>query len=225
MTRAQKIINDSYNKPESKYGSTRSTLFGKFYERILSKWFEKTQGYQFQQWPNGSPHKPRIYWRGINLDGLDFSRDWFSKEDAEKYLNSLKDHKSHCTLDGVLKREVGYSIWEAKNWPLYPEKGPKSQIKKYFTSYPWVFSKTFNFSGEDLEISEFLFSYWYIKPEDKQDIEQEINYVIGESKFRIILTTEVIDNCINKQYDWYVRIVEQERSNIEQFFNQLLGLK
>ena len=225
MTRAQDIINDSYNKPESNYGSTRSTLFGKFYERILSKWFEETQEYKFQRWTNGSPHKPRIYWRNINLDSLDFSRDWLSKEDVEKSLNSLKGSKSHCTLDGVLKREVSYSIWEAKNWPLYPEKGPESQIKAYFTANPWVFSKTFDFSGEGHEISEFLFSYWCIKPEEKQDIEQEINHIIGESKFRIILTTEVINDCINKQYDWYVRIVVQERLNIEQFFDQLLGLK
>jgi hypothetical protein len=39
-TKARDIINSRYhdNWRESRYGSTRSTLFGKFYERVLRKW-------------------------------------------------------------------------------------------------------------------------------------------------------------------------------------------
>jgi len=135
MVKACDIISKKYNKLESKYGSTRSTLFGKFYERIISK----------------------------------FSRDWLSKKEVEK---SLKGKVSHCTLDGVFKKNTKFYIWEAKNWPLYPEKGPKPQIKRYLTTNPWIIAEKFDLSGKEYEISGFLFSFWYIRPKDKIEIEE-----------------------------------------------------
>lgn len=224
MAKASDIISNKYNRPESKYGSTRSTLFGKFYERIISKWLEE-MGYSLERWRSGAVHKPRIYWKSISLDMFDFSGGWFSREEVEESLETLKSERRYCTLDGVFKRSGEFYIWEAKNWPLFPEKGPKPQIKKYLTAYPWIFAKKFDLSGKEYEISGFLFSFWYMTPEDKREIEEGVNRIIGENRFKIILTRELLDECINEQYDWYREIIKQERANIYEFFDQLLGEK
>jgi len=162
MEKACHIISKEYNKPESKYGATRSTLFGRFYERIISKWLEEREGYSLKRQSGGAVHKPRIYWKNIQIDNFDFSRDWLSKKEVEKSLKSKESKGSHCIPDGVFKKNTKFYIWEAKNWPLYPEKGPKHQIKRYLTTNPWIIAENFDLSGKEYEISGFLFSFWYI---------------------------------------------------------------
>ncbi|MFQ5964278.1 MAG: hypothetical protein ACE5KZ_08350 [Candidatus Scalinduaceae bacterium] len=226
MVRACDIINKKYNKLESKYGSTRSTLFGRFYEKIISKWLEEREKYTLERWPNNKVvRKPRIYWNNIFLDNFNFSKDWFVRDEVEESLNFLKNKKSHCTLDGTFKKNDKFYIWEAKNWPLYPEKGPKHQIRKYLTNNPWIFDKKFDIGGKNYEISGFLFSFWNMELKDKTEIEEGVNQIIGENKFKIILTQAILDDCLGKQYDWYREIIKEEKANIDDFFDQLLSRK
>jgi len=223
--KARDIINSrhNFNWKESRYGSTRSTLFGKFYERILRGWLEEKRHSTLVRWQDSAVHKPRIYWRNVSVDGFDFSQQQGLKE---QMAESLRQKASHCTPDGVFEKERRFYIWEAKNWPLYPEKGPRSQILTYLASNPWVLARTFNFSGIQYKISGFWFSYWCNKEEDEieiQEVEQIINSIIGSGRLEIIPTDRILGDCITNQYPWYIEIIEQERENVEQFFDQLLG--
>ena len=220
MIDIDKLFNPKDNKPESKYGSTRSTLFGKFYERIVAKWFEETQNYDLKRWDNGATHKPRIYWHKISLVNFNFKNESKFKAKIEKLLQS---GKSYCTPDGLLERNQNLYIWEAKNWPLYPEQGPESQIWNYFSEHPWILAKTCDFGGSELEISGFLFSFWDMDGAIKDRIETRVNNIVGENRFKVILTREILVDCIQNKYDWYIEIIEQEKSNIDKFFNLLLG--
>jgi len=229
MIRARDIINKKYDKPESKYGATRSTLFGKFYERIIAKWIEEKEDYKLKRHENFSVHKPRIYWNTISLEGFNFTnnniKDNFvmTKEEIEKPLENLKK-RSHCTPDGVFEKESKYYIWEAKNWPLTPEKGgPKKQIKNYLCSNPWIFARKFSLDRPGLHISRFIFSWWDMEIPDKEYIEKYINTILGENKFSIMLTEGILTDCIKNNYPWYRDIIGEEKKNIEEFFNQLLG--
>jgi len=220
MTTAHELFNPKLNKPESKYGSTRSTLFGKFYERIISTWLERKAGYVLERWKNGSVRKPRIYWNTIPLNAFDLS----GEENLEARVKRLLlSKKSHCTPDGLFTKNGKFYIWEAKNWPLYPENGPESQIWNYLSDHPWIFAKLFDLGGNKENISGFLFSFWYMDSSTKESIENRVNKIVGKNMFKIILNTEIIDDCIQHQYPWYVQIIEQERQNVISFFDQLLG--
>ncbi len=226
MTTANDIVNDifsaKYNsRPESKYGSTRSTLFGKFYERVLSRWLEESKECSLRRWPNKAVHKPRIYWSKISLDSFDFS----AQEEVRRQIDKSKEGRNYCTPDGVFEKNTRFYLWEAKNWPLYPEKGPKTQIWNYLITNPWVFSKKFELGGHEEEISGFWFSYWWIEEHDKKKIEKMVNSIIGEGKFEIICTKEILRDCIVNQYNWYIEIIKQEKANVDSFFKQLLGEK
>ena len=225
MTKARDILNasDNKNKEGIKYGSTRATLFGKFYERILVEWLEKERHCSAERWPSRQVRKPRIYWRNVSVEGFDFSGQ---EELRQQMVDSLRDKGSHCIPDGLFQKQGKYYVWEAKNWPLYPEKGPRSQILTYIGLNPWVLAKTFDLSGREFEISGLWFSYWCNKPEDEREIkevERIVSTIVGEGRFEIILTDKALDDCITNQYLWYARIVEQEKGNVERFFSQLLG--
>lgn len=226
-TEARDIINSRYNCNwrESRYGSTRSTLFGKFYERILRRWLEERRQCTLARWQDSAVRKPRIYWRNVSVEGFDFSQQ---KRLGEQMAQSLRQKASHCTPDGVFKKEGRFYVWEAKNWPLYPEKGPRAQILAYFEANPWVLARTFDSGGIQHEISGFWFSYWCNKEGDEieiQEVAQAINSVVGSDRLEIIPTDRVLDDCMTNRYPWYLEIVEQERENVEQFFDQLLGLQ
>jgi len=221
--KARDIINSRYNDNwrESRYGSTRSTLFGRFYERILRTWFEEKRYCTLVRWQDSAVHKPRIYWRNISLEGFDFSQEPSLKE---KISQALRQKTSHCTPDGLFEREGRFYVWEAKNWPLYPEQGPSSQILTYMASNPWVLARRFDFRDIQQEISGFWFSYWCNKEGDEieiQKVEQRINSIIGSKRLEIVLTDRILDDCITNQYPWYQEIIRQERENVEQFFDQL----
>jgi|GEM_PF-1056391 len=224
-TKAREVINKSYNqREESLYGSTRSTLFGKFYERILREWLQKKKSCNLQLWEKTDVvHKPRIYWRSVSVEGFDFGEHQDLKS---QMIQALAQKASHCTPDGLFSKEGRFYVWEAKNWPLYPEKGPMSQILAYFASNPWILARALHLSGVQHEISGFWFSYWCNTARDEvevQKIERVINSIIGTGRLEIIPTDAVLDDCITNQYPWYLKIIEQERDNIANFFDQLLG--
>lgn len=133
--------------------------------------------------------------------------------------------RSHCTPDGFFIRDGKSYVWEAKNWPLYPENGPEQQIWKYLSNNPWILATSANLSSSEKEISGFLFSFWNIPSITRARIEEQVNQIIGMGKFEIILTCDIIDDCIKEQYVWYRQIIEQEKENVGKFFIQLLGVE
>lgn len=219
MEDISQLFSKELNKdPESNYGSTRSTLFGKFYERILAVYIETELGYKMIRKDNdNSVSKPRIYWKKVSGKQ---KGDWLSQQRIEK---SLKRKVSHCTPDGVFKKGGKYYIWEAKNWPLYPEKGPIPQLKNYFEENPWIFANLFTVEGKEHYIDSFLFSFWDMEDEEKTFIKENINQAIGKGKFKLLLTKPILEECIKNQYEWYLNIVKQEKKNVDRFFKQLLG--
>jgi len=223
MARARDIISRQYDKPESKHGATRSTLFGKFYERILARWLEEKRLCTLRRWPDKRVNKPTIYWKEVSAEGLDFGEH---EKLRVGMVFSLNSKVSHCTPDGVFEKDGQYYIWEAKNWPLYPEKGPKDQILNYMKLNPWVLANSFELQGAQYNISGFWFSYWSNSERDRDEIREAqrvINSIIGNGRLDIILTDEVLDDCIVSRYPWYTEIIEQEKADVEQFFRQLLG--
>jgi len=226
MGQAEQLFSPELNKAESKYASTRSTLFGKFYERIVSNWLEEKRGYSLQRWPDKSTHKPRIYWGRIYINSFNFSAYGILKT---RFVDSLQDlrrkHASHCTPDGLFQMGERFYIWEAKHWPLYPEPGGhEAQILNYLVRNPWILATEFDLSGTVRRIDGFLFSWWDIKPPQKKaELEKTINDIIGKNKFEIILTRDILQDCIDEQYDWYRKIVAEEKDNVDRFFGQLLG--
>jgi len=220
MAIAHQLFRDDYDKPESKYASTRSTLFGKFYERIIAKWLEENRGYELKRWSKGAVNKPRIYWGSISLDDFDFDQE---TEFVAKVKKSLKSKVSHCTPDGLLQKEGKLYVWEAKNWPRYPEKGPELQIWNYISDNPWVLAKTCTCDKQELEISGFLFSWWELDQAVRARIENRINRIIGASKFEIVPSIDIMNDCISSRYDWYIKIISQEKANVDDFFCHLLG--
>jgi len=215
-----KIFNEEDNKPESRYGSTRSTLFGKFYERIISKYLEEINGYHLIRWENNQVNKPRIYWKKINMNSYKDFNDWLPKD---KIIENLDNKNSHCTPDGAFIKGNSNYIWEAKHWAPYPEKGSISQLQEYFIANPWIFADTFQIRNQLRRIDGFLFSFWNMTKNEQKEIEQNINNIIGEEKFRIILTYDILDDCRKNKYGWYTEIIEQEKWNIDLFFSELLG--
>jgi hypothetical protein len=191
MLSANEIISATLNKPESKYGGTRSTLFGRFYERLVARWLEENEGFKFARHSDGSPHKPRIYWKNINPRRFDFVEEEEIKASVEMALKTLK---SHCTPDGVFTKDNQLYLWEAKNWPLYPEAGPAKQVIRYLFNNPWVLANTCVMGGQDREITGFFFSYWNIEPETKANIESRINRLVGRRELRIVLTAPILEN-------------------------------
>ena len=226
MGQAGRLFDAKLNRVESKYASTRSTLFGKFYERIISKWLEMEWGYHLERWHNQGTHKPRIYWKNISIDSSSFSAHGELKM---RFVNSLKNlvqgNASHCTPDGLFNKDGRCYIWEAKHWPLYPETGGhEKQILDYMIKTPWVLATEFDLSRTAKRIDGFLFSWWEIKPPHKKaELEKTINDIISPNKFEIILTHDILEDCILAQYDWYREIVMQEKENIDRFFAQLIG--
>lgn len=87
----------------------KATLFGKFYEPIVLKWFEKKKKF------NPSDGKPRIYWKDVK-PATGYS-DKVKK--INNVLHKYKKEKQYCTPDGFLKKDGKTYIWEAKNWPLW----------------------------------------------------------------------------------------------------------
>lgn len=197
---------------------TRATLFGRFYEGIVSRWLEEKRGYKLARHSSGAVHKPRIYWNKIQWDKFDYSGE-------ELFNPKIEDlrKRSYCIPDGCFVNEGKFYIWEAKNWPRYPEKGPKPQIWAYLSSYPWILATTFDLGDKEQDIAGFLFSFWDMPAPIKDEIEQGVNRIIGANKFEIVLTSPIIYDCIRRQYDWYAEITRRERRNVNNFFDQLAG--
>jgi len=192
---------------------TKSTLFGKFYEKILLGWLEEKEGF------TPLDGKPRVYWESVN----------FTKGDSElshklnETLDRFKRDRKYCTPDGFLVKNEDYYIWEAKNWPLWSEgKKPIDQLRDLLSSLPQILAHVAIHKGRQYEISGVLFSWWS-EPEDVDALLEEIGGLIHPRSFRIFYASQVLLDCIGQKYPWYVEIIKEEKARIDELFRDLIG--
>jgi len=139
MKNANQIINDP----------VKSTLFGKFYEKILLVWLKEKEGF------TPFEGKPRIYWKNVE----------FVKGDGElpsklnEVLKKYKNEKQFCTPDGFLQKDGKFYIWEAKNWPLWSEgKKPLDQLKDLLFSMPLLIATKADYKTHEYNVHGITFS-------------------------------------------------------------------
>lgn len=194
--------------------SIRSTLFGKFYEGIIANWLVKNEKYEHLQ------GKPRVYWKDISQKELTTDSE---KRLYQALLQKLKNNK-HTNSDGLFKKNDEFFLWEAKHWAKWTEgKLIEKQVKDLLMTSPWILAKKVKHNGVEKEIKGVLFSWWQ-KFKEYNKIEEEISKIICLT-FKFYFTSEIIDDCRKKKYDWYLKLVNEQKVNIENFFKELLGEK
>lgn len=189
--------------------STRATLFGRFYENIIRKWLEVECRFKVHA------GKPRIYWK--EQPPLQIR---YRSERLKKLLNILEDNKqskSHCTPDGLLEKDGKYFIWQAKNWPKWPE-----PIESVLWSSPWLLAQKVNYRGTKLDVDGIVFSWWS-RPQNEALLLANVRMLIFPLSFDVYYTREILNECIEKQPKWYRSLIEEQRHDIEGFFLELLG--
>lgn len=191
----------------------KATLFGKFYERIVLKWFEQKKGFV------SFKGKPRIYWQHVKPakgygDGI---------KKINKVLKEYKKENQYCTPDGFLQKSGKFYIWEAKNWPLWTQgMKPLDQISELLYSMPLILSAKADFRGVDYKVDGILFSWW-VKPDGINVLLKGINKIIAPRTFEMFYTAEVLADCIANKYPWYSEIIKEEKEKIDEFFEDLIS--
>jgi hypothetical protein len=191
----------------------KSTLFGKFYEGIVLGWLRENKHFI------PADGKPRIYWQDLKP----VRKNNQSASKLNETLHKYKAEKMFCTPDGLLQKEDKYYIWEAKNWPLWKEgKTEFNQLRDVLLSLPQILAKKAYYRTEKKAIHGFLFSWWS-KPVGADALSKEIGSLIAPRSFEIFYTKHVLEDCIEKQYPWYLRIIDKERISVDKFFEDLIG--
>ena len=187
----------------------KSTLFGKFYEGIVLGWLKENEHFV------PSDGKPRIYWEDVDpVNG---------NTQLNKLLEDYKAEKQFCTPDGLLEKEDKFYIWEAKNWPLWKEgKKDYDQLRDVLLSLPQLLATEADYRKEKKAVHGFLFSWWS-EPIGANALLEEIRTLIAPRTFEIYYTNLILEDCIERQYPWYVQIVTKEKLGVEKFFKDLLG--
>ncbi|MHC1682731.1 MAG: hypothetical protein AB6733_07255 [Clostridiaceae bacterium] len=208
MKNANDIINDPI----------KSTLFGKFYEKIVLGWLKERCSF--------TPFcgKPRIYWKDVGLLNRNDEQALRFNEALDKY----KKERQFCTPDGFLQKEGKFYIWEAKNWPLWSEgKTPLNQLRDVISSMPLFLATKGVYKTQEYNIDGLLFSWWS-KPGGSEEKEvdqllQDVRGSIAPRTFELFYTAEILEECIQNQYSWYLRIIDEEQARIVTLFEDLLG--
>jgi hypothetical protein len=196
----------------------KSTLFGKFYEKIVAAWLTRRMGFEPYD------RKPRIYWEDVKfVDG-----DCESALKLNGALKKHKDGKKFCTPDGIFQKNEKFYIWEAKNWPLWNEgKKPLDQLRDLLFSMPFILATKAVYRGQDRNIHGILFSWWSkpegSTPEEIESLLRDIRSRIAPRTFELFYTADILEECIAKQYPWYLEIIKDEQARIDTFFRDLLG--
>ena len=202
-----KSANEIINHP------IKSTLFGKFYEKILLHWLEEKKGF--------TPlyGKPRVYWKDIefNREGSELTHK------LKGALERIKKDRQFCTPDGILMKNETYYIWEAKNWPLWSEgKKPVDQLSDLLFSVPLVLATKAVYRTKEYQIGGFLFSWWS-QPEGVEFLLMKMKLLIAPRTFEIFYTADAIEDCIKNKYPWYLQIIKEEEARANELFKDLLG--
>jgi len=193
--------------------SIRATLLGKFYEGIVAKWLMIKEGYDFVE------GKPMVFWNDVHIPNVEhIDLDEFKTNLAEKQ----RKHK-RTILDGLFEKDQKCYLWEAKNWPKWDQgtSNFKEQIYNVFKEKPWIFADKFVHANLKKEITGFLFSWWN-EFDGYKDFEKEIEDLIGK-EFKIFFTSDVIQECRDNSYSWYLDLVLEQQKNIHDFFTELIG--
>jgi len=190
-------------------GGMRVFLFAKFYEDLLRAYF-KHGGYEVLS------GKPRIYWNRISLP-IKVRSDYHSR--LANKLKELQQNAVYCTPDGLFRRDNGYFVWEAKNWvqELYP-----SPFADRVWDFAWLLARQVEYRAQAYEISGFVISWW----EREQGMDEaltELRKCVDPLSVDLVITKEVLQECITAQYEWYINLVRDIRENINKFFDVLLG--
>jgi len=203
MKSANEIINDPI----------KSTLFGKFYEKIILHWLSEKKGFVVFE------GKPRVYWKDVDSN----EKGSYLARKLNETLENVKNSRQYCTPDGFLQKDERYYVWEAKNWPLWSEgKKPLDQLRDLLFSMPFILTIKAVYRTRDYEVSGFLFSWWS-KPAGVESLLEDINSLIAPRTFEIFYTADIIEDCIKNRYSWYLQIVNVEKARIYEFFEDLLG--
>jgi len=202
-----KSANEIINHP------IKSTLFGKFYEKILLRWLEEKHGFT----PLGG--KPRVYWKDVEFS----QKDNDSARKLNEGLERIKKDRQFCTPDGLLKKNDEYYVWEAKNWPLWSEgKKQLDQLSDLLFPMPLFLTTKAVYRAKEYEVGGFLFSWWS-PPEGVEFLLMRMKLLIAPRTFEIFYTADVIEECIKNKYPWYLQIIKEEKVRIGEFFEDLLG--
>jgi|YNPNPStandDraft_1061719.scaffolds.fasta_scaffold107205_1 hypothetical protein len=203
MKKANDIINDPI----------KATLFGKFYEKIVSEWLEEREGFTLCK------GKPRIYWKDVEYAKGNSK----SVSELNDILKKYKEEKQFCTPDGFMKKDGKHYVWEAKNWPCWTEgKKPLEQLRDLLWSMPLILATKAVHRTKEKPIDGILFSWWS-KPEGVEPLLKEIKELIEPRTFEIFYTADILEDCIKNQYPWYLEIVKEEKTRIDELFRDLQG--
>jgi len=187
----------------------RVALFSKFYEELLRQYFNHNS-YKVCE------GKPRIFWKKITVPSEARGSNHL------KLINSLKTKQrkeSYCIPDGLFVKDEKYFVWEAKNWvqELYP-----SPFDKYVWSFPWLLAKKVEYKSEIHNLSGFVISWW----EREVGMEEaliELRKQISPATVDLVITKEVLQECIITKPEWYINLIQTKQNNIADFFDILLG--
>ena len=199
--KADEILNDPI----------KATLFGKFYEKIVLGWFKEKR--------LGTPldGKPRVYWE--NVDSAKGDCELVTR--LNDVLVKYQKEKQFCTPDGLIERGGRYYLWEAKNWPQWTEgKQPLKQLEDLLWNMPFILAKKALYRTVEYNVDGILFSWWS-KPKGVESVLQKINNLTAPCTFEIFYTADVIEECIREHYQWYLRIINEEKARIDKLFRDL----
>ncbi len=203
MTNKVKILDDS----------VKSTLFGKFYEDILRKWFAETKGYKILD------GKPRVYWKNVPPCSKDNKASVIINNELKKY----KKNRHWCTPDGIFERSNKFFIWEAKNWPQWTEgKDPLNQLRDHLLSMPMILANKAVYNKKEYELGGVIYSWWS-EPEGFNEIKSEIDNLLSPRSFDLHSTLDILEDCIQYKYSWYLEIINREKDRTNKLFQELLG--
>ena len=196
--------------------SIRSTLFGKFYEGIIAKWLQEHDKYILID------GKPCVYW--VNTKSLYNASDKAFQQRINSALKKKKQKNVRTNSDGFFTKASNNYLWEAKNWAKWSEgKTVYNQVLDLLSSSPWLLAKEVKHNGEFKAVNGILFSWWQ-KFDRYHDIEKQISSNI-RIPFKFYFTSKIIDDCRIEKYDWYLKLINEQKENIDDFFKELLGEK
>jgi len=202
---------------ETDLDSIRSTFFGKFYEGIIARWLQEKEGFEHQK------GKPCVYWKDTNPLNNSLKNDEFVIN-LNKALVKKKENNIRTNSDGLFEKNGELYLWEAKNWPKWDEgKKPSEQVKNLLSESPYILAKQVKIGGQNKEIKGILFSWWH-EFENYKELQNYISSLLKIS-FKFYFTSNIIDDCRKNKYDWYIELINEQKNNIVDFCNELLGNK
>lgn len=87
---------------------------------------------------------------------------------------------------------------------------------------PLILATKAVYRKKEYEVHGIIFSWWS-KPKGVESLLKEINSLIAPRTFEMFYTADILEECIENQYPWYLRITRNEEGRIDELFRDLLG--